>query len=123
MKLETDDAGDTEERGKAASTATYLTQLLRDKKALASLPPLALLHAEALVDEEIKRVRAHLFQCQFATVDAKQMPEPGGQRVTLFEKVVVPCEQYPDVSGCTTSDHHHDCSSTTSSVVSSARAA
>jgi protein quaking len=90
--------------------------LLKDKKTLSSMPPL--LHVERLLDYEIKKVRAHLFQTAFSlhTVD---LPDPQGPTVTLSEKVFVPIKQYPDVSSVAyVHPHTRVCSTTLLAVYS-----
>jgi len=64
----------------------YLKQLLQDKKSMTSLSSV-FTHSERLLDEEIVRVRAALFQ----NVEKKplELPAPEGPQVTLMEKVFV----------------------------------
>ncbi|XP_070567893.1 KH domain-containing RNA-binding protein QKI-like isoform X4 [Ptychodera flava] len=76
----------------AGSTPEYLAQLLKDKKALATLPNL-FAHVERLLEEEISRVRATLFPV-LGVQD--KLPDPAGPVVQLSEKLYVPVKEYPD---------------------------
>uniref|UniRef100_A0AAG5DRY6 K Homology domain-containing protein n=1 Tax=Anopheles atroparvus TaxID=41427 RepID=A0AAG5DRY6_ANOAO len=77
------------------SIADYLAQLLKDRKQLAAFPNV-FLHVERLLDEEISKVRASLFQINGVTKEPLQLPEPDGETVTLNEKVYVPVKEHPD---------------------------
>lgn len=77
------------------SIADYLAQLLKDRKQLAALPNV-FTHLERLLDEEIARVRASLFQINGVRKEPLQLPEPDGETVTLNEKVYVPVKEHPD---------------------------
>ncbi|XP_055632848.1 protein held out wings [Toxorhynchites rutilus septentrionalis] len=77
------------------SIADYLAQLLKDRKQLAAFPNV-FNHVERLLDEEISKVRASLFQINGVTKEPMQLPEPEGEAVTLNEKVYVPVKEHPD---------------------------
>ncbi|XP_058124523.1 protein held out wings [Anopheles ziemanni] len=77
------------------SIADYLAQLLKDRKQLAAFPNV-FLHVERLLDEEISKVRASLFQINGVTKEPLQLPEAEGETVTLNEKVYVPVKEHPD---------------------------
>lgn len=77
------------------SIADYLAQLLKDRKQLAAFPNV-FNHVERLLDEEISKVRASLFQINGVTKEPLQLPEPEGEPVTLNEKVYVPVKEHPD---------------------------
>lgn len=79
-----------------ASSADYLSQLLKDKKQLLAFPNV-FAHVDRLVDEEIAKVRSTLFH--ISDCDKKQLvlPEPEGQVIQKTEKVYVPCKEYPEV--------------------------
>ncbi|XP_045467701.1 protein held out wings isoform X3 [Harmonia axyridis] len=77
------------------SIADYLAQLLKDRKQLAAFPNV-FLHVERLLDEEIARVRASLFQINGVKKEPLVLPEPDGQPTTLTEKVYVPVKEHPD---------------------------
>ncbi|XP_050293593.1 protein held out wings isoform X3 [Anthonomus grandis grandis] len=77
------------------SIADYLAQLLKDRKQLAAFPNV-FLHVERLLDEEIARVRASLFQINGVKKEPLVLPEPDGQVTTLTEKVYVPVKEHPD---------------------------
>lgn len=78
-----------------AASAEYLAQLLRDKKHFTSLPNL-FLHAERLIDDEISKVRAALFQTDSIKKEALVLPEAQGEPTTLQEKVYVPIKEHPE---------------------------
>ncbi|XP_030369806.1 protein held out wings isoform X6 [Scaptodrosophila lebanonensis] len=77
------------------SIADYLAQLLKDRKQLAAFPNV-FTHVERLLDEEIARVRASLFQINGVKKEPLTLPEPEGAVVTLNEKVYVPVREHPD---------------------------
>ncbi|XP_037029181.1 protein held out wings isoform X4 [Bradysia coprophila] len=77
------------------SIADYLAQLLKDRKQLAAFPNV-FNHIERLLDEEIAKVRASLFQINGVQKTPLQLPEPDGTPVTLNEKVYVPVKEHPD---------------------------
>ncbi|KAH8310501.1 hypothetical protein KR044_001702 [Drosophila immigrans] len=77
------------------SIADYLAQLLKDRKQLAAFPNV-FTHVERLLDEEIARVRASLFQINGVKKEPLTLPEPEGALVTLNEKVYVPVREHPD---------------------------
>lgn len=77
------------------SIADYLAQLLKDRKQLAAFPNV-FNHVERLLDEEISKVRASLFQINGVTKEPLTLPEPEGEPVTLNEKVYVPVKEHPD---------------------------
>jgi protein quaking len=77
------------------SIADYLSQLLKDRKQLAAFPNV-FIHVERLLDEEIAKVRASLFQISGVKKDPLILPEPEGEVTTLQEKVYVPVKEHPD---------------------------
>ncbi|XP_058448177.1 protein held out wings isoform X2 [Malaya genurostris] len=77
------------------SIADYLAQLLKDRKQLAAFPNV-FNHVERLLDEEISKVRASLFQINGVTKEPLTLPEPEGEALTLNEKVYVPVKDHPD---------------------------
>ncbi|XP_055384757.1 protein held out wings isoform X2 [Condylostylus longicornis] len=77
------------------SIADYLAQLLKDRKQLAAFPNV-FNHVERLLDEEIAKVRASLFQINGMQKEPLSLPDPDGQPVTLNEKVYVPVKEHPD---------------------------
>ncbi|KAL5284273.1 QKI family protein [Megaselia abdita] len=77
------------------SIADYLAQLLKDRKQLAAFPNV-FNHVERLLDEEIAKVRASLFQINGVQKEPLTLPDPDGQAVTLNEKVYVPVKEHPD---------------------------
>lgn len=58
--------------------------------------PNVFLHVERLLDEEIAKVRASLFQINGVKKEPLILPEPEGQVTTLTEKVYVPVKEHPD---------------------------
>ncbi|XP_050721625.1 protein held out wings-like isoform X8 [Eriocheir sinensis] len=78
-----------------SSIADYLAQLLKDKKQLAAFPSV-FLHVERLLDEEINKVRASLFQINGGQKEPLSLPEPIGPPVTLNDKVYVPVKDHPE---------------------------
>ncbi|XP_028901733.1 protein held out wings isoform X2 [Zeugodacus cucurbitae] len=77
------------------SIADYLAQLLKDRKQMAAFPNV-FNHVERLLDEEIARVRASLFQINGVKKEPLTLPEPEGAPVQLNEKVYVPVREHPD---------------------------
>ncbi|XP_018365802.1 PREDICTED: protein held out wings [Trachymyrmex cornetzi] len=77
------------------SIADYLSQLLKDRKQLAAFPNV-FIHVERLLDEEIAKVRASLFQISGVKKEPLVLPEPDGDITTLTEKVYVPVKEHPD---------------------------
>ncbi|XP_055906589.1 protein held out wings isoform X2 [Eupeodes corollae] len=77
------------------SIADYLAQLLKDRKQLAAFPNV-FNHVERLLDEEIARVRASLFQINGVKKEPLTLPDPEGTPITLNEKVYVPVREHPD---------------------------
>ncbi|XP_043473048.1 protein held out wings isoform X8 [Leptopilina heterotoma] len=77
------------------SIADYLSQLLKDRKQLAAFPNV-FIHVERLLDEEIAKVRASLFQISGVKKEPLVLPEPEGEITTLTEKVYVPVKEHPD---------------------------
>jgi len=85
--------------GKAAqstrNTADYLAQLLMDKKQLTAFPHV-FLHIDRILDEEINRVRANLFQIQGYLREPLELPDGVGAPVTITDKVYVPIKDHPE---------------------------
>ncbi|XP_063390929.1 protein held out wings isoform X2 [Cydia fagiglandana] len=77
------------------SIADYLAQLLKDRKQLAAFPNV-FMHMERLLDEEIAKVRASLFQINGVKKEPLILPEAEGMVTTLTEKVYVPVKEHPD---------------------------
>lgn len=77
------------------SIADYLAQLLKDRKQLAAFPNV-FMHMERLLDEEIAKVRASLFQINGVKKEPLVLPEAEGVLTTLTEKVYVPVKEHPD---------------------------
>ncbi|XP_015839625.1 held out wings isoform X4 [Tribolium castaneum] len=77
------------------SIADYLAQLLKDRKQLAAFPNV-FIHVERLLDEEIAKVRASLFQINGVKKEPLVLPEADGPVTTLTEKVYVPVKEHPD---------------------------
>ncbi|XP_033226106.1 protein held out wings isoform X2 [Belonocnema kinseyi] len=77
------------------SIADYLSQLLKDRKQLAAFPNV-FIHVERLLDEEIAKVRASLFQISGVKKEPLILPEQEGDVTTLTEKVYVPVKEHPD---------------------------
>ncbi|XP_055697685.1 protein held out wings isoform X2 [Phlebotomus papatasi] len=77
------------------SIADYLAQLLKDRKQLAAFPNV-FNHVERLLDEEIAKVRASLFQINGVKKEPLELPEADGPPMTLNEKVYVPVKEHPD---------------------------
>ncbi|KAJ3666308.1 hypothetical protein Zmor_001758 [Zophobas morio] len=77
------------------SIADYLAQLLKDRKQLAAFPNV-FIHVERLLDEEIAKVRASLFQINGVKKEPLILPDADGPVTTLTEKVYVPVKEHPD---------------------------
>ncbi|KAH7644687.1 protein held out wings-like [Dermatophagoides farinae] len=77
------------------SLAEYLQQLLKDRQRLAAFPG-TFLHIDRLIDAEIARVRASLFQINGDEHKPLILPEPDGPIVNKMEKVYVPVDEHPD---------------------------
>lgn len=75
-------------------TVEYLADLLKEKKQLDVFPQ-AFRNIERLVNDEIARVRAALFQCHFS-IKEMDLPEPEGEEITVQEKIYVPRKEHPD---------------------------
>ncbi|XP_055599539.1 protein held out wings isoform X2 [Uranotaenia lowii] len=88
-------SGNSDHSQSTQSIADYLAQLLKDRKQLAAFPNV-FNHVERLLDEEISKVRASLFQINGVTKEPLKLPEPEGEAVTLNEKVYVPVKEHPD---------------------------
>ncbi|CAG0897382.1 unnamed protein product [Cyprideis torosa] len=83
------------ESSNAHSIADYLAQLLKDKKTFSAIPNV-FHHVERLLDEEISRVRANLFQIDGQKHEPLDLPQEEGPTVALSEKVYVPYKEHPD---------------------------
>merc|ERR1711981_1025986 len=77
------------------SIAEYLAQLLKDKKQLAAFPNV-FIHMERLLDDEISKVRANLFQINGYVKEPLILPEGSGPPVIHSEKVYVPVKEHPE---------------------------
>ncbi|XP_018496628.1 protein held out wings [Galendromus occidentalis] len=77
------------------SIADYLAQLLKDKKQLAAFPNV-FIHLERILDEEICKVRASLFQINGRSKEPLVLPDPEGPVISKTEKVYVPVKEHPD---------------------------
>lgn len=88
-------SGNSDNSQSTQSIADYLAQLLKDRKQLAAFPNV-FNHVERLLDEEISKVRASLFQINGVTKEPLKLPEPEGEALTLNEKVYVPVKEHPD---------------------------
>ncbi|XP_025417184.1 protein held out wings isoform X1 [Sipha flava] len=77
------------------SIADYLAQLLKDRKQIAAFPNM-FMHVERLIDEEITKVRASLFEVNGVKKEPLVLPEPDGAPVTITEKVFVPVKDHPE---------------------------
>ncbi|KHN72604.1 Female germline-specific tumor suppressor gld-1 [Toxocara canis] len=75
-------------------TMEYLADLIKEKRQLEIFPQF-FPHIDRLVNEEIIRVHAELFQYNFS-VEKASLPEPEGEPITVQEKVYVPCKEHPD---------------------------
>uniref|UniRef100_A0A1I8AYP7 KH domain-containing protein n=1 Tax=Meloidogyne hapla TaxID=6305 RepID=A0A1I8AYP7_MELHA len=76
----------------------YLAQLIHEKSTIAAFPN-HFKHTDRLIDLEIARVRAQLFQCNFDD-DLPKLPELESHEdiVTLQEKVYVPTKEHPELT-------------------------
>ncbi|XP_054652648.1 protein quaking-A isoform X3 [Dunckerocampus dactyliophorus] len=93
--------GEVEVKERPRPSPDYLMQLLNEKKLMTSLPNLCgiFTHLERLLDEEINRVRKHMYSDTVnGLVDRHplELPEPAGPVVYLQEKLFVPVKEYPD---------------------------
>ncbi|XP_019727667.1 protein quaking-A isoform X2 [Hippocampus comes] len=93
--------GEVEVKERPRPSPDYLMQLLNEKKLMTSLPNLCgiFTHLERLLDEEINRVRKHMYSDTVnGLVDRRplELPEPVGPMVYLQEKLFVPVKDYPD---------------------------
>ncbi|KAM9786928.1 protein quaking-A isoform X2 [Syngnathus typhle] len=93
--------GEVEVKERPRPSPDYLMQLLNEKKLMTSLPNLCgiFTHLERLLDEEINRVRKHMYSDTVnGLVDRHplELPEPMGPMVYLQEKLFVPVKEYPD---------------------------
>lgn len=79
---------------RALYSADYLAQLLKDKRQIQPFSN-AFIHLERILDEEINRVRLHLFH-QTANREPLDLPEESGPLVTLAEKLYVPVKDFPE---------------------------
>jgi protein quaking len=77
------------------SIADYLAQLLKDRKQITAFPNM-FMHVERLIDEEITKVRASLFEVNGVKKEPLVLPEPDGAPVTITEKVFVPVKDHPE---------------------------
>lgn len=95
MKGTPDNCDNNNVQQNTQSIADYLAQLLKDRKQLAAFPNV-FTHVERLLEEEIAKVRASLFQINGVQKEPLQLPEAEGNPVTLNEKVYVPVKEHPD---------------------------
>merc|ERR1712088_235127 len=77
------------------SIADYLAQLLKDKKQLAAFPNV-FIHMERLLDDEISKVRANLFQINGYVKEPLILPDGVGPPIIHSEKVYVPVKEHPE---------------------------
>merc|ERR1711937_19015 len=77
------------------SIADYLAQLLKDKKQLAAFPNV-FIHMERLLDDEISKVRANLFQINGYVKEPLILPDGVGPPIIHTEKVYVPVKEHPE---------------------------
>merc|ERR1711981_342954 len=77
------------------SIAEYLAQLLKDKKQLAAFPNV-FIHMERLLDDEISKVRANLFQINGYVKEPLILPDGVGPPIIHTEKVYVPVKEHPE---------------------------
>lgn len=73
--------------------ATYLKELLADKIRVSQLPSM-FIHVEKMLDEEIARARALLFET--SETDPLRLPSEGGKSIIMTKKISVPQATYPD---------------------------
>ncbi|XP_077476731.1 protein quaking-A isoform X4 [Stigmatopora argus] len=93
--------GEVEVKERPRPSPDYLMQLLNEKKLMTSLPNLCgiFTHLERLLDEEINRVRKHMYSDTVNGLVERhplELPEPMGPMVYLQEKLFVPVKEYPD---------------------------
>ncbi|XP_061751997.1 protein quaking-A isoform X5 [Nerophis ophidion] len=93
--------GEVEVKERPRPSPDYLMQLLNEKKLMTSLPNLCgiFTHLERLLDEEINRVRKHMYSDTVNGLVERhplELPEPAGPVVYLQEKLFVPVKEYPD---------------------------
>ncbi|CAJ0585821.1 unnamed protein product, partial [Mesorhabditis spiculigera] len=72
----------------------YLADLVREKKQLDMLPAV-FRNVDRLLEDEIARVRTHIFHSEFETESIK-LPEPVGEVVSVVKKLYVPTDQFPE---------------------------
>merc|ERR1719361_1123704 len=77
------------------SIADYLAQLLKDKKQLAAFPNV-FIHMERLLDDEISKVRANLFQINGYVKEPLILPDGVCPPIIHTEKVYVPVKEHPE---------------------------
>ena len=73
--------------------ATYLKELLADKIRVSQLPSM-FIHVEKMLDEEIARTRALLFET--SETDPLRLPSEAGKSIIMTKKITVPQATYPD---------------------------
>ena len=73
--------------------ATYLKELLADKIRVSQLPNV-FIHVEKMLDEEIARTRALLFETSESA--PLRLPSEAGKSVIMTKKIMVPQATYPD---------------------------
>lgn len=73
--------------------ATYLKELLADKIRISQLPNM-FIHVEKMLDDEIARTRAILFETSESA--PLRLPNEAGKNVVLTKKIMVPQAAYPD---------------------------
>ena len=79
------------------NAADYLSLLLKDKKQLQAFPNV-FVHVDRLLDSEIAKVRANLFQITGSEKKPLVLPDPEGSLIQRTERVYVPTKDYPEVS-------------------------
>ncbi|KAL0969582.1 hypothetical protein UPYG_G00229380 [Umbra pygmaea] len=92
--------GEIEVKERPRPSPDYLMQLLNEKKLMTSLPNLCgiFTHLERLLDEEINRVRKHMYHDSNGIMEKHplELPEAMGPIIHLQEKHFVPVKDYPD---------------------------
>ena len=73
--------------------ATYLKELLADKIRLSQIPNV-FIHVEKMLDEEIARTRALLFET--TETQPLRLPNEAGKSVIITKKIIIPQQAYPD---------------------------
>ena len=73
--------------------ATYLKELLADKIRVSQLPNV-FIHVEKMLDEEIARTRALLFETSESA--PLRLPSEAGKSIIMTKKIMVPQATYPD---------------------------